>query len=166
MAPRPARPTSSSSASARVPAWRLPAISSGTDVLPRGQRRQEVKELEDEADALAANRASVISDIAVMSAPSTDAPVDGESSPAISPSSVDLPLPDGPVIATTPAGVDAQVERMQDREHRVAARDCFRNSVQLDHEPPAASTIGLRAVHSVSATIAVFLRRWGCIPSD
>ena len=42
-----------------------------------------------------------------MSVPSmTIRPVVGESSPAMSPSSVDLPLPDGPVIATTrPAGI-------------------------------------------------------------
>ena len=48
------------------------------------------------------SRASASSASAVMSTPSiTMRPVDGASRPASRPSSVDLPLPDGPVIATT-----------------------------------------------------------------
>ena len=52
------------------------------------------------------SRASRSSSSAVMSVPSMRIwPLDGESSPAISPSSVDLPLPDGPMIARhCPAG--------------------------------------------------------------
>ena len=72
-------------------------------------------------------------------------PVDGASSPASSPSSVDFPLPEGPVIATTPPGLDAQIQRMQDREHRVAARDCLGNAVQFDHE--AGSRVDHRPQH-------------------
>jgi hypothetical protein len=66
-------------------------------VLPRRERRQQVEELEDEADAGAAKARQRVLDIAVMSEPSIRIrPVDGASSPASSPSSVDLPLPDGP----------------------------------------------------------------------
>ena len=92
-------------------------------------------------------------------------PLDGESRPAINPNSVDLPLPDGPVIATTRPGVEAEIQRMEDREHRVAAGNRPRNTLQLDHEPPAASTIGRKAVQSVSATIRV-PSMLGWMPSD
>ena len=61
-------------------------------------------------------------------------PVDGASRPAISPSSVDLPLPDGPVIATTWPARDVEIDRMQDGEHAGAARHRFRDAAQLDHE--------------------------------
>ena len=71
-----------------------------------------------------------------MSTPSmTIAPVVGASSPAISPSSVDLPLPDGPVIATdAPPGI-VEIERMQDRQHaRAPLGTVLRNAAQLDHD--------------------------------
>src|SRR5262249_32717254 len=53
------------------------------------------------------------------------------------------------------ARLDAQIQRMQDREHRVAARDCLGNLLQLDHEAGIfnASIIGRSADHTVSATI-------------
>ena len=51
------------------------------------------------------------------------APLDGASRPAISPSSVDLPLPDGPTIARQLPVGDVEIERMQDGERLAAARD-------------------------------------------
>ena len=106
------------------------------DVLERGQRRQQVEELEDEADARAAQpRQRVLVERGDVDA--VDArccPVDGASRPAIRPSSVDLPLPDGPVIATTRAALDRQVERMQDGEGAGAARHRLGDAAQLDHE--------------------------------
>ena len=60
-------------------------------------------------------------------------PCVGASRPAISPSSVDLPLPDGPTIATNwPAGT-IEVERMQDGQRRAAAGHCLRDTAQFDH---------------------------------
>jgi hypothetical protein len=53
-------------------------------------------------------------------------PVDGASSPAMSPSSVDFPLPDG--------RGDDEVQRVQDRQRAAAARHGPRNPAQLDHE--------------------------------
>ena len=72
-------------------------------VLERRQRREQMKELEHEADPLAAQpRERVLVERRDVDAVERRrGPSDGESSPASSPSSVDLPLPDGPVIATT-----------------------------------------------------------------
>ena len=87
-------------------------------VLERRQRRDQVKELEDEADLLAAQpRERVLAERRDVDAVDRRCvPLVGASRPAISPSSVDLPLPDGPVIATTlPSGTE-QIERVQDRE--------------------------------------------------
>ena len=79
-----------------------------------------MEELEDEADLLAAQpRERVLVERGDVDAVDQRCcPVVGASRPAIRPSSVDLPLPDGPVIATDcPAAIE-QVERMQDRQRR------------------------------------------------
>ena len=61
-----------------------------------------MEELEDEADPLAAQpRQRVLVEDRDVDAIDADVSLDGASSPASSPSSVDLPLPDGPVMATT-----------------------------------------------------------------
>ena len=72
------------------------------DVLERRQRRDQVEELEDEADLLAAQpREAVLVELRdVHAVDERSRPLEGASSPAMSPSSVDLPLPDGPVIAS------------------------------------------------------------------
>ena len=46
---------------------------------------------------------------------------------------MDLPLPEGPTIATNCAGVNRVVERMQDREWMIAALNRFGDVPQLDH---------------------------------
>ena len=62
-------------------------------------------------------------------------PDDGASSPAIRPSSVDLPLPDGPTIATNcPCGICSR-ERVEDGQRLAAAHHRFGNVAQLDHDP-------------------------------
>ncbi len=72
----------------------------------------------------------------VMSTPSMRiSPVLGASRPASSPSSVDLPLPDGPTMATNAPRRDRVVERMQDGERMTAALHGFRDAAQFDHSP-------------------------------
>ena len=73
------------------------------DVLERGQRRHEMEELEDEPDLLAAQPAPDASSLERRDVDAVDQNLRrsmGASSPASRPSSVDLPLPDGPTIAT------------------------------------------------------------------
>ena len=64
-------------------------------VLERGQRRQQVEELEDEPDARAAQPGQrvLVERRDVDAVEDRCCPVEGASSPASSPSSVDLPLP-------------------------------------------------------------------------
>ena len=91
-----------------------PAIASGSeDVLLRGQRRQQVEGLEDEADVAAAQAGELLSDIAVMSSPPiVHAAGVGRSSPASRCISVDLPEPDGPMTAVNwPAGTSSETPR-------------------------------------------------------
>ena len=78
-----------------------------------------------------------------MSTPSiTTEPDVGASSPAISPSSVDLPLPDGPTIARNcPRGI-VVVERVKDRQRLGAAGDCLRDLSQLNHARRCVSGLG------------------------
>ena len=80
--------------------------------------------------------ASASSSSRVMSTPSMSTEPDvGASRPAISPSSVDLPLPDGPTIATNwPRGISSR-QRVEDGERLGAARDGLRDLAQLDHDP-------------------------------
>ena len=71
------------------------------DVLERVERRHEVKRLEHEADAVGADlRAAVFVEFDRFLPFSTTWPRVGRSSPASSASSVDLPAPDAPTIAT------------------------------------------------------------------
>ena len=73
-----------------------------------------------------------------MSTPSMAiVPVDGVSRPAIRPSSVDLPLPDGPTIARRWPAETVEIERMEDGQRAAAARDGPRHLAQRDHEGDA-----------------------------
>ena len=105
------------------------------DVLERGQRRQQVEELEDEADAQAAQpRERVFVERGDVDAVDRDLPVDGASSPAISPSSVDLPLPEAPVIATTcPSGTTRSIGWRMVSVPLPLGTD-LRDAAKLDHE--------------------------------
>ena len=81
------------------------------------------------------SRASASSPSVVMSTPSiTMLPVEGASRPAIRPSSVDLPLPDGPVIATTrPDGIDEIEWDAGWSACRCRSARVLRDAAQLDH---------------------------------
>ena len=87
----------------------------------------------------------------VMSMPSmTMRPVVGASSPAIRPSSVDLPLPDGPTMASvSPSG--SEVEGMEDGQRLPAARHCLGNAVQFNHEVGVSGSRGRSFVQTSSA---------------
>ena len=67
-------------------------------------------------------------------------PLDAESSPAMSPSSVDLPLPDGPMMARHRAVGDIEIEGMKNGQRLPAAHDGLADAAKLDHEG-----LGLRA---------------------
>ena len=77
------------------------------DVLEARQRRQQVEELEDEADLVAADARQPSSDRPASASPSTrTSPEVGRSRPPTRFSSVDLPEPDGPMIETiSPRGM-------------------------------------------------------------
>jgi len=102
-------------------------------VLDCGERPDEVEELKDEPDLLAAQPGERVLPRAVMSVPSiTMRPEVGASSPAIRPSSVDLPLPDGPTTATVSHG------RRRDRSGAGSsaggpARDGLRDAGEFNH---------------------------------
>ena len=103
------------------------------------------------------------SDIAVMSCPSiTMRPVEGASSPASSPSRVDLPLPDGPTMAAT--GRTRCVRSSGCRIVSIVSPlgTVLETPVSSIIAPAPASTIGLSAVHTLSATIARRRRSDGC----
>ena len=101
-----------------------------------------------------------------MSTPSTMMrPVVGASRPAIRPSSVDLPLPDAPVIATTSFAGTTRSSRVKNREGARAARHGFRDAVKLNHETEIWSSKGFSTFQTVSATIAA-PSGLGWMPSD
>ena len=84
------------------------------DVLARAQQREEVEELEDEPDASAAHvRQRLFVQIRRAPRPSmATAPASGRSRPPTRCSRVDLPEPDGPMIATnSPAAIDRSTSR-------------------------------------------------------
>ena len=112
-----------------------------------------MKELEHEADLLAAQlRQLVFAEPGDVHAVDQTEPDVGASSPASSPSSVDLPLPDGPTIATNwPRGIVVD-QRMKDGERLGAARDRLRDLAQLDHDV-CPSAIGRSTGHTLSATM-------------
>jgi hypothetical protein len=88
---------------ARARASRTPAISIGTstfsNAVSEGSRWKNWNTMPTRTPL---SRASASSSRRVMSTPSSRiCPSDGASRPAIRPSSVDFPLPEGPVIATT-----------------------------------------------------------------
>ncbi len=81
-----------------------------------------MEELEDEPDLAPRSRASASSPRRVMVVPSMMiSPVVGVSSPAIKPSSVDLPLPEGPTIGKALPRGDDEVDRVEDGQ-RTARR--------------------------------------------
>ena len=108
-----------------------------------------MKELEDEADLLAAQLGQ-----RVLVEPRDVDAVDrrpirsvGASRPAIRPSSVDLPLPDGPTMATNwPAGM-VVVSGWRMVSGSRAARHRLRHVVELDHPGGASPRSGLRTQH-------------------
>ena len=100
-----ASPTMSSSSSARRGRWRCRVLAGQVhgrdDILEQRQRRQQLEELEDDADRLPRQRARPFSLSLCTGWPSTiTLPAVGRSMPVIMLSIVDLPLPDGPMIAT------------------------------------------------------------------
>ena len=82
-------------------------------------------------------------------------PDEGASRPAISPSSVDFPLPDGPTIGDELSVRNLNRQRMQDGERLTAAHDRFRHVAQFNHVLGRllASAMGFRTAHTLSATI-------------
>ena len=75
------------------------------DVLLRGQHRQQVEELEDEADVLAPQQRDLaVAERADVLSGDRDVPLVGTSSAARMCISVDLPEPDGPITATSSPG--------------------------------------------------------------
>ena len=87
-----------------------------------------------------------------MSVPSISTePDDGASSPAMRPSSVDLPLPDAPTIATNCPFGNGHRQRLEDGERMRAARDGLGDVAELNH---SGFTIGRKALQTVSATFS------------
>ena len=98
------------------------------DVLGRGERRQQLEELEHDADGAPAPRRSARVRAACAAAvpPTTTSPRVGRSMPAKRPSSVDLPLPG-----------------LADDGDELAARRCRRLTSSSAVKPPAAVGVGL-----------------------
>ena len=71
---------------------------------------------------------------------------------------MDLPLPDGPTIATNCPDSIVVVERMQDRERMIAALDRFGDVAQLDHRP-GFSRVRFRAAARVPTRSSVSTMR-------
>ena len=103
------------------------------DVLERGQRREEVERLEDEADAVAAEAKQLLArGLRDVLPGDHDGPAVGESSAPIMFRRVVLPLPEGP--STTMNSPSAMLERhvVERRDRHVAELVAARDSVQLD----------------------------------
>ena len=94
------------------------------DILQADQRRQQVEELEDEADLVAAHaRQVVVGEAPPATRPSMrTAPEVGRSRPPIRLSSVDFPEPDGPTMETISPGGDRQRDVVERDDAALALR--------------------------------------------
>ena len=104
------------------------------DVLERGQVRQQLERLEDEADLPPPQpRQGVLGEVldrrAVDAGPRRSV---GRSRPATSPSSVDLPLPEGPRMATNSPGATARSTASRIVSMPVARRQALGQLAELD----------------------------------
>ena len=88
----------------------------------------------------------------------------GASRPASRPSSVDLPLPDGPTIGHEPAGRNREIERMQNRQRTAAALDRLRHAAQFDHRV-VLSRAAARAHRQMVCSMIVAPSAFGWMPS-
>jgi hypothetical protein len=107
-------------------------------VLERGQRRQQVKGLEDEPDARSPQpRQVVLAQRGDVDAVDQDAPARGRVEPGDQPEQRRLAAAGRADDRDHPALGDRQVGGMQDRQRAAAARHGLRNAAQLDHCEPA-----------------------------
>ena len=104
-------------------------------VLERGQRGQQMKKLEDEPDALAAQpRQGILVERRDVDAVEHDTAVRRRIETGQQPEQGRLAAAGRPGDGHDAAGRNRQVERVQDGERAAAARHMFADAAQLDHE--------------------------------
>ena len=160
---RPAR--AARARAARVAASRRPRDQRRQQhVLDRGQRRQQVEELEDEADVLAAQagQRAVVEAVVAPAADRDAARASASRARRAMCSSVLLPEPDGPMIATNSPGRDRQVDAVERADGRPPVAEDLHElaAFEAGHDDDGRAGIG-RGAHVRDVTAGARRRHRG-----